>query len=263
MVLTRLAVLIILCRIVLRENLLRGDLHSTAGGYLDRNFPKLLRNQSLLMTSTAKSFFGLLLGMIVFVAGIMYLIAYQERIAMILGTCLGVIVGCFLLYVIFAPIFNSLSERASNILAIYPDVSERGLHIFSAFTISRIKVGLSPLRSIQYYFLVTATHKLYYKVLLTHSMESASGHSGYVDFSSFEENILDGPEFKDALQSYSIKAGWPLQLGHAVREGEDETFDTQLGDLAFKIETFKGLIQDTLQICCYDTNGKLQWRKKL
>jgi len=215
------------------------------------------------MTSTAKRFFLLLLGMSVLVALVFYLIFYQERIAMILGACLMVIVCCFILYVVFAPLFNSLAERASNILAIYPDVSGKGLHIFSAFTISRAKVGLPPLRSIQYYFLVTATRKLYYKVLLTHSMEAAAGRSGYVDFLSFEEDILGGQEFKDALAVFSEKAGWPLQLGKIVREGEEETYDTAMGDNIFRIEKREGLIQDTLQICCYDAASRLQWRKKL
>jgi hypothetical protein len=215
------------------------------------------------MTSNAKSFFTLLLVILVLVAASFYIIDYQPRLATILGVCLMVIVCCFIMYVVFAPLFNFLSERASDILAVYPDVSGKGLHIFSSFTVSRYKVFLPPLRSIQYYFLLTDTHKLYYKVLLTHSMKAAAGRSGYVDFSSFEENVLKGPEFKAALESYSLKAGWPLQLGDAASAGEDETYDTQLGDYAFQIETRQGLIEDTLQICCYDKEGKLHWRKRL
>lgn len=145
------------------------------------------------VTSSAKSFFLLLFGVTALAALALYICMYYPHPATILGGCLMGIAMIFIVWVNIPPIFNFLGERANSILEIYPDASGNGLHIFSEFTTSRIKLGLSPLRSIQYYFLNTDTRKIYYKVLLTHSMESASGHSGYVDFSSFEENILEGP----------------------------------------------------------------------
>jgi hypothetical protein len=94
-------------------------------------------------------------------------------------------------------------------------------------------------------------------------MVSAKGHSGYTDYSSFEEDVLQGTDFKAAIEDYSVKAGWPLQLGEAAKEGEDESYETQLGDHRFRIETSKGMIQDTLSVCCYDEGGKRLWRKKI
>jgi hypothetical protein len=148
------------------------------------------------ITSSARFFFLLLIGVGGLASLMVYLITYKEDIALIIGECLMAIVVCFLLYVIFAPLFAFLGERAEDIMAVYPDVSGKGLHIFSSFSVSRIKVGLAPLRTIQYYFLNTETRRLYYKVMLTHSMESLSGYSGYEGFSSFEEDVLDGEAFK-------------------------------------------------------------------
>ena len=215
------------------------------------------------MTSSAKGFFRLMLLVLLIAAVAIYLMMYQERIATILGGCLMVIVIIFIGYVNIPPLFNYLKERATDIMNVYPDVSGRDLHIFSNFTVSRWKLGLSPLRSIQYYFLLTETHKLYYTVLFSHDMESAKGHSGYTDFSSFEEDVLEGTDFKTTLEKYSVKAGWPLQLGEAVRAGEDESYETKLGSYTFRIETKKAMIQDTLRVCCYDENGKLKWSKKI
>ena len=131
------------------------------------------------ITSTAKSFLLLLLFMTGLVAFVFYLIFYQPRLGYIIYYVLGGIAGLFLLYVIIAPLKIYLSEQASNVMAMYTDASGKGLHVFSSFQVSRVKVGLSPLRSIQYYFFVTATGKNYYKVLFTHDMASLSGRSGY------------------------------------------------------------------------------------
>ncbi len=215
------------------------------------------------ITSTARYFFLLMIGVGGLAALMIYLITYQEHIALIIGECLMVIVVCFLMYVIFAPLFTFLGERAEDIMAVYTDASGKGLHIFSSFSVSRVKVGLAPLRTIQYYFLATETRRLYYKVLLTHSMESVSGHSGYEGFSSFEEDVLEGEAFKKAIERFSEKAGWPLKLGKAARQGEEEDYATTLNDRTYKIQTSKGLIQDTMKLYCYDENGKLRWRKKL
>lgn len=215
------------------------------------------------MTSSAKGFFRLILLVLALSALFIYLLLYQEQIAMIAGGCLMVIAFIFIGYANFPLIFNYLKERATGIMNVYPDVSGRGLHIFSSFTVSRWKSGLPPLRSIQYYFLQTETHKLYYKILFAHDMESAKDHSGYTDFSSFEEDVLGGADFKAALEEYSIKTGWQLQLGEAVRAGEDESYETKLGENILRIETKKAMIQDTMRVCCYDENRKLQWSKKI
>jgi len=215
------------------------------------------------MTSSAKGFFGLLFVVLLLSALFFYLMLYQEHIAMILGGGLMITAFIFIGYVNLPLVFNYLKERATGIMNVYPDVSGRGLHIFSSFTVSRWKSGLPPLRSIQYYFLLVETHKLYYKILFSHDMESASGRSGYTDFSSFEEDVLGGPDFKAALEEYSIKAGWLLQLGDAAREGEDESYETKMGTDTFRIETRTAMIQDTMRVCCYDENGKLKWSKKI
>jgi hypothetical protein len=233
---------------------------SAPGGKFTLNY---LSKTFTYMTSSAKGFFRLLLVVLALAALFFYLMLYQEHIAMVLGGCLMAIAFIFIGYVNFPLIFNYLKERATGIMNVYPDVSGRGLHIFSEFTVSRWKSGLPPLRSIQYYFLLVETHKLYYKILFAHDMESAKGRSGYTDFSSFEEDVLGGADFKAALEEYSIKAGWPLQLGDAAQEGEDESYETKLGTDTFRIETKKAMIQDTMRVCCYDEDGKLKWSKKI
>jgi len=215
------------------------------------------------MTATAKSFLRLLLLTLAIGAVLFYLMMYHLFIAMVLGGCLMLFVCGAILYINIKPLLSTLAERAEDIMAVYPDASGQGLHIFSSFSVTRIKLGMSPLRTIQYYFLVIDTRKLYYKVLFTHDMAAAEDHAGYVDYSSFEEDVLEGEDFKVALDAYSQKAGWPLRLGKAVAEGEDESYETKLDGYIFKIERNTQMIQDTLRLCCYNADGKLEWRKKI
>jgi hypothetical protein len=215
------------------------------------------------MTGSAKSFLRLLFIILVIAAGVLYLMVYQQQIAIILGGCLMLFTMGFIFYTNFWPVANYLSERATNVMNVYQDASGNGLHIFSAFIVSRIKSGLCPLRNIQYYFLVPGTRKLYYKILFSHEMETAKGHAGYEDFTSFEEEVLPGEDLRIAMEEFSAKAGWQLQLGDLVPAGEKEEYETKLGECTFRIETKTAAIQDTMQVCCYDDTDTLLWSKKI
>ena len=215
------------------------------------------------ITTTFKSCLTFTLPVLALSAGIFYLIVYNPPYAIYVGGGAMVVAFIFIFYVNIGPIVNSLAERASDINAVYTDVSGKGLHIFSEFTTSRIKSGLCPVCTEQYYFLAVDTRKLYYKDLFTYEMETASGHAGYVDYSSFEEDVLGGEDFKNAMADFSLKAGWPLELGAASREGEDESYATVMGDYTYKVVSSEGAIMTTLKICCFDMDGKLLWGKKI
>jgi hypothetical protein len=214
-------------------------------------------------TASCRSYFFLLFLVVVLAAGGYYLMVYQPELGMYVGGGLMIVVFIFIFSVNIPPVLHFMSERANDIENIYPDESGRGLHIFSSFTVSRIKSGRCPLCTLQYYFLVLDTKKLYYEVLFSYEMDTAEGRSGYVDYSSFEEDVLPGEDLRKAMEKFSEKAGWPLKLGRAVHAGEDETYETPLGGFVFKIEKKEEMIQDTLNLCCYDETGERLWKKKI
>ena len=233
---------------------------------LNRNFfsfPIISYFYIMRNTASCRSYFFLLFMVTALAAGGWYLMVYQPELGMFVGGGLMVVVFIFIFYVNIPPVLHFMSERANDIENIYPDVSGKGLHIFSSFTVSRIKSGLCPLCTLQYYFLVLDTKNLYYEVLFSYEMDTAEGHSGYVDYSSFEEDVLPGEDLRKAMEKFSQKAGWPLKLGHAVRAGEDETYETPLGGFVFKIEKNEEMIQDTLRLCCYSEDGERLWRKTI
>jgi hypothetical protein len=212
-------------------------------------------------TSTAKRFLLFILFISVLVTLSFYLIFQQPKIASILYIIILSVAGIFILYVTITPLLNFLSERATYIMAVYIDASGKGLHIFSSFSVSRLKVGLTPVRSIQYYFLEAETGKSYYKVLFKHNMQPVAGHAGYTGFTSFDEDVLNGKELQQALQEFSSKTGWPLQPGTEVRAGEREDYKTSIAGRIFQIEKKEGLIDENYRVSCYDKDGALVWRK--
>ena len=214
-------------------------------------------------TSTAKRFLLFLLALTAITVLVLYVVNHNPNIASKIGTGLMAIFICFLIYVVLAPLFHMLGERADKIMAVYPDISGKGLHIFSSFSTSRGRASAFPLRSIQYYFLVADTRKLLYTVLMKHSMEPLSGRSGYEGFTSVEETILSSPAFKKITGEYSAKAGWELQLGTAPNAGNDESYTTQLTSHIYRMEKRKGFMIDTIWLCCYDEATKLCWKRKL
>ncbi|MES2773118.1 MAG: hypothetical protein V4722_02975 [Bacteroidota bacterium] len=214
-------------------------------------------------TATTKRFLLFVLGLAALTALVLFVINYYPNIASHVGTGLMAIFICFLIYVVFAPLFHFLGERADSVMAVYPDTSGKGLHIFSSFSASRGRFSAFPLRSIQYYFLVADTRKLLYTVLLKHNMEPVSGRSGYEGFSSLEETVLQSQAFKDALKKYSAKAGWELQLSTAAIEGDTKDYATKLNGDTYQIEFSKGFMFETLWLCCYDAAKELVLKKKL
>ena len=215
------------------------------------------------ITTTARNFFLLLLGIIALSVLILWLIFHHPHIATILGACLLGIVGLFVLYVSFAPLFNYLSERASSIEAVYEDVSGKGIHIFSSFNVSRYKVGLSALRTIQYYFLDITKKKLYYKVIKTHDTRAAAGKAGYTDEFDFEKDVLQGNLLKTTMAVFAQKAGWPLQLGKVIQEDTNEKYETKIAGHTIRIESKEGLVTDGMRVCCYEESGRLLWTRKI
>jgi hypothetical protein len=191
-----------------------------------------------------------------------YFIFYQPAIGLIIGYILAGIVFLFLIYVIFAPLFDFIGERAEDIIAVYTDAFGKGLHVFSSFNTSRIKQGLSPLTTIQYWFFISETGKNYYTTLFTYTREPVAGSANYIDFNSFEEDVLPSSELKTAQENFSRKLGWDIQLGKRSREGENENYETVIGSYTFKVEPRQGLIRDKLVLCCYERDRKV-WQKKL
>lgn len=214
-------------------------------------------------TSTAKRFLLFVLALATLTLLVLYVINHYPNIAGKIGFGLMALFICFLVYVVVYPLFNFLGERADAIMAVYPDVSGKGLHIFSSFSTSRGRASVFPLRTIQYYFLVTDTRKLWYTVLMKHNMEPLSGRSGYEGFSSLEVTVLQGQAFKKAIREYAAKAGWELELGAASNAGADDSYTTRLNGNIYQIETQKGALSKTLWLCCYSETNALRWKKKL
>jgi hypothetical protein len=214
-------------------------------------------------TNTAKYFVGFLLGLAAIVLLILFLSNYQPKLTSIIASSLLVIFAGFLLYVAGGHLFSFLGERADNILAVYTDVSGKALHIFSSFSVGGGRSTATPLRSIQYYCVITDTQKVFYTVLLSHPIKPTSGRSGYEGFSSVEETVLQGDAYKAALANYNLKGGQALQPADPVAAGKNQDYAITTGANTYKIINSKGFIKDTLQLCCFDEADNLLWKKKL
>jgi hypothetical protein len=213
---------------------------------------------------TQKRFLWFILGIGALVALVFYLAFGIPEVGKYAYMIVLGIAGIFILYVSFLPLFSYLSERADVILNVYLDESGKGIHIFSAYSVSRYKTNRAPLRYIQHYFIVTGTGKLYYKVLFNHTQQPLAGQAGYPAYSSFEESVLGSDEFKQSMDTFSRKVNIPLHLGKHVGTSDEDQYMIHTGGCNIEIRKFKGTLDDVFEVLCYDANSnKLAWKRKI
>ncbi len=215
------------------------------------------------INSTQKIFFfilgvGALLALVYYLAFIVPGIGQYVYVAVIGVACL------FVLYVSVMPLLGFLSERATNILNVYLDETGAGIHIFSAYSVSRYKVFKPPIRYIQHYFIVTATGKLYYKILFSHEQQALAGESGYAGFFTFETSVLKSEELKRSMETFSKKTKMNLQLGKQIRKSDADQYHIQLSGCIVEIRKIIGVFDDVFVVTCRITDSKrLAWKRKI
>ena len=221
-------------------------------------------NPVMRINSTQKIFLlfilgtGALLAFVYYLAFVVPVIGQYVYVAVIGVACL------FVLYVSAMPLLSFLSERAANILNVYLDETGAGIHIFSAYTVSRYKLFKPPIRYIQHYFIVTVTGKLYYKILFSHQQRSITLESGYSGFSTFEASVLKSEELKRSIETFSKKTKMALRVGKHIGKSDADHYHIQLGDRIVEIKKIKGVFDDVFVVTCQlrDTE-RLAWKRKI
>ncbi len=214
--------------------------------------------------STQKRFLLFILGIIALSALVYYLAFIVPGIGQYVYVAVLGIVCVFVLYVTVMPLLSFLSERAETILHVYLDESGKGIHIFSAYSVSRYKIFRPPVRYIQHYFIITATGKLFYKILFSHEQQPVAGESGYTGYASFEISVLHSESLRLSMESFSQKAKMKLGLGKQIGQSDKDHYTIHQGDHIIEIKKFKGGFDDVFKVtCCLTDSKNMLWRRKI
>ena len=197
------------------------------------------------------------------VAGTFYLPLLIPNLGEILGIAL--IAGMFAL-IIFAfikPFIGLLYARADGIFEVFMDVSEKGIHIFSYHLNSGGEYGDST-RDVQHYFILLETGKLYFKKLFSHSMEPASGRSGWGDFYSFEESVMGSKQLPVSIKKLSAKAKMELKLGRQIKSSGDDHYEIFQNEFLITIKKYSNAADEGIRVICTETQTEKQiWKRKI
>lgn len=178
----------------------------------------------------------------------------------------GILVfGMLVLITIFfiKPLVTFLFARADGIFEVYMDKSEKYIHVFSYHLNSGGDFDFG-LRDIQHYLIGLESGKLYYNKLFSHTMEPATGRSGWGDFRSFEESVLASLYLTKSLQKLSHKTKSNLQLGKKLKSFGDEKYELPINNSLIEIKRFGNTFDSGYKITAKNSSTNiLIWSKRI
>lgn len=181
---------------------------------------------------------------------------------------IGLVTFGMLVLVIFVfvkPFIMFLYARADGLFEVYMDKNEKGIHIFSYHLNSGGESSTRSIRDVQHHFIVFEGGKSHFKELFSHTMEPASGRSGWGDFYSFEESVLQSKQLSHSLQKFSGKTNMDLALGrHLKSHGNPEEYEIFQDEYLITIKKYSNSVDEGYIIICKNkTTHKISWTRKI
>lgn len=168
-------------------------------------------------------------------------------------------------FVFVKPFVMFLYARADGLFEVYMDKSEKGIHVFSYHLNSGGESSTTSTRDIQHHFILLGNGKSYYKELFSHDMEPASGRSGWGDFYSFDESVLQSDQLPKSLQKFSDKTNMDLALGRHLRShGDPEEYEIFQNEYVITIKKFSNPVDEGYKIVCKNKpSDRIVWTRKI
>ena len=169
------------------------------------------------------------------------------------------------MFVFIKPFVMFLYARADGLFEVYIDKGEKGIHIFSYHLNSGGESSTTSTRDIQHHFIILESGKSYYKELFSHDMEPASGRSGWGDFYSFEESVLQSKQLPKSLQKFSDRTNMDLALGRHLRShGDFEEYEIFQAEYVFTIKKYSNIVDEGYKIVCKNKpSDRIIWTRKI
>jgi hypothetical protein len=136
---------------------------------------------------------------------------------------LAVVMGGGLIYILASQMSAFASVAADEVLAIFLDVNNKDIHLFSGHKGAKTVGGADPDRLIQHYF-ITAEGKRYYHELFSHRLTVAMGSGEYEGYTSLKESVLNSPALQESLKNLSHKLNQLLALGERISRNNDHLY---------------------------------------
>ncbi|MFI5171471.1 MAG: hypothetical protein ACHQFW_03730 [Chitinophagales bacterium] len=175
---------------------------------------------------------------------------------------IGMLVGVF--FVIVKPFFTFLYARADGIFEVYMDKSEKGFHIFSYHINSGGESSMADTRDIQHYFILIETGKVYFKRMFSHSMEPATGRSGWGDFYGFEQSVLGSAQLTLSMHKLSAKSNMDLQLGRNIKSFGEDGYEIQQDEYIITIKKYSNVADEGYRVVWSNRhNERIVWKKRI
>jgi hypothetical protein len=206
-------------------------------------------------------YFLLLIGLIFFCT--IYVPRWIPNIGSILIWIVCGFMGILILFVVIKVTFTFLYARTDGIFEVYKDEAKKGFHVFGYHLGPSPEFGARD-RDIQHYYISYDKGKVLYKKLFSHSMEPATGRLGWGDFTSFEENVLNGKQLPLSLQKFSKRTGLSLSLKQKIKPASDDHYLFESGDKVIEIKKFEQALDEGFRVVCKDKiTGSIKWKIKI
>ncbi len=216
------------------------------------------------------STFWIFIGLLAFCAALVFGIDYgsdhlsDQTIQIIedyAGFAFLIIVGCPILYILYAVVTTGVSEYADGIFEIFLDSNDKDIHVFTYNRVVSSKSGGASTRLIQHYFMIADRGKSYYKVLFSHSMETRDG--AMEGFESFGKSVLQGQDLKDRFKELAKTLGFTPDLGQLLKRDENDIF--KIGDHnGLRVGEVSKLFGKRLSIVYINTDSaKVLWNNRI
>ena len=211
-----------------------------------------------------KYFLFFILAIFLIAVATIYLPRFIPNIGQILVGIISITMVVLMFFVFIKPFLTFLFARADGIFEVYMDKNEKGFHIFTYHLNSDGEYGDST-RDIQHYFIVMESGKVYFNTLFSHSMTPSSGRSGWGDFYSFEESVLQNPELTRSLKKLSAKSNMDLGLGRIVKSfGKEDNYEILQDQYLISINKFSNAADEGFLIVCNNkSKEKIIWKRKI
>ena len=200
--------------------------------------------------------------------GFIYLcVVYVPRWIPNIGQILVWIFCGFMCIVIFGVVakvtLTFLYARTDGIFEVYKDGAGKGFHVFGYHLGPSPEFGSGD-RDIQHYYISYNKGKVLYKKLFSHSMEPATGRLGWGNFTTFEENVLQGKQLPLSLQKFSKQTRLSLSLQSKIKPAEDGHYIFDAHGLTIEIKKFEQALDEGFRVICKDKNsGSIRWKTKI